>query len=99
MSVTKFDNEEDVLRMANDTNYGLAAGVMSQNTDTINRAVRHLRAGTVWINTYHVFDNATPFGGFKDSGVGREKGAAALENYLQTKCVVQPLHGDGAWYR
>merc|ERR1712048_212290 len=99
MSVTKFETEEEAIRMANDTNYGLAAGVMSRNTDTLNRVIRHLRAGTVWVNTYHVFDNATPFGGYKDSGVGREKGAAVLENYLQNKTVIQPLHGDACWYR
>jgi len=99
MSVNKFETEAEAIRMANDTNYGLAAGVMSQNTDTINRVTRHLKAGTVWVNTYHVFDNATPFGGYKDSGMGREKGVNAVDNYLQTKTVVQPLHGESAWYR
>lgn len=99
MHLTKFDSEDEVVARANDTNYGLAAGLMTDNAHTINRMSRKLRAGTVWVNTYNIFDQSTPFGGFKDSGVGREKGQYALNNYLQTKCVIQPLAGDLGWYR
>lgn len=100
MGLQKFKTEEEVVARANDTNFGLAAGVMSNNTDRINRVQRQLKAGTVWINSYSVFDNSTPFGGYKDSGVGREKGKGALDNYLQTKTIIQPLTGDNSsWYR
>jgi len=99
MAITKFDSEDEVVARANDTNFGLAAGILSQNTDIINRVSRKLKAGTIWVNCYHVFDNSTPFGGYKESGFGREKGTMALDNYLQTKTVTQPLHGDASWYR
>lgn len=100
MHVAKWENEDDLVARANDTNYGLACGIMSENTHTINRLSRKIKAGTVWVNTYNVFDQSTPFGGYKDSGVGREKGQYALNNYLQTKCVIQPLGGgDLGWYR
>jgi acyl-CoA reductase-like NAD-dependent aldehyde dehydrogenase len=99
MALQKFNNEDDVIARANNTNYGLGAGIITQNTDTVNRVSRRLRAGTVWVNTYHIFDNNTPFGGYKDSGVGREKGAEALDNYLINKTVVQTLKGDSGWYR
>jgi len=99
MGVTKFSDEDEVIRRANDSNFGLAAGVFSENVHTINRVSRRLRAGTVWVNCYNNFDAATPFGGYKESGVGREKGAEALKNYLQTKTVIQPLQGEVGWMR
>lgn len=99
MGVSKFSSEDEVIARANDSNFGLAAGVFTNDVHTINRVTRRLKAGTIWVNCYNVFDNATPFGGYKESGVGREKGPDALKNYLQTKTVVQPMTGDLGWYR
>lgn len=97
MGIAKFKDEADVIRRANDTNFGLAAGLFSSNVHTINRVQRHIKAGTIWVNCYNIFDNATPFGGYKDSGVGREKGEDALKNYLATKTITMPIQGDPAW--
>lgn len=80
-----------VVARANDSAYGLASGVFSNNLDTINTLTRALRAGTVWVNSYNLFDSAVPFGGYKESGLGREKGEYALECYTQVKAVYQPL--------
>ena len=80
-----------MIRRANDTHYGLAAGIFSQNVDTINTLTRALRVGTVWVNCYNLYDAAIPFGGYKMSGHGREKGEYSLENYLQVKAVCTPL--------
>lgn len=99
MGISKFSTEDEVISRANNSNFGLAAGLFSQNPATINRVSRRIRAGTVWVNCYNNFDSATPFGGYKDSGVGREKGVHALHNYLQTKSVIQPLVGNTGWYR
>jgi phenylacetaldehyde dehydrogenase len=86
-----FDEPEDLVPMANDSNYGLAAGVFTKDLSKAHRTAKMLRAGTVWINTYHVFDAAMPFGGYKESGWGREMGSQVLENYLETKSVVAAL--------
>ena len=87
---------DEVIERANRTRYGLAAGVFTKNVDTANRVMRALRAGTVWINCFDVFDAAIPFGGYKMSGIGREKGIYSLQNYLQVKAVVTPLKNP-AW--
>ena len=87
---------DEVIRRANTTRYGLAAGVFTQNIDTANTLTRALRTGTVWINCFDVFDAAIPFGGYKMSGMGREKGIYSLHNYLQVKAVVTPLKNP-AW--
>jgi aldehyde dehydrogenase (NAD+) len=97
MGITKFKDEAEVLRRANDTNFGLAAAIFTSNINTATRVQRHIKAGTIWINTYNVFDNATPFGGYKESGVGREKGREALNNYVVTKTITMPIQGDPAW--
>jgi len=97
MGISKFSDESDVIRRANASRYGLAAGIFTGSLDTATRVQRHLRAGTIWINCYNVFDNATPFGGYKESGVGREKGQEALKNYTSTKCVTMPISGDPRW--
>jgi len=97
MGLSSFSDEADVLARANDTEFGLAAGLFSSNIDTVNRVSRGLKAGTVWVNTYNVFDNNSPFGGYKNSGVGREKGEYALDNYTAVKCVTMPLVGDPSW--
>ncbi|XP_044494509.1 benzaldehyde dehydrogenase, mitochondrial [Mangifera indica] len=95
-SILKFKDLDEVIRRANTTRYGLAAGVFTQNIDTANTLMRALRAGTVWINCFDVFDAAIPFGGYKMSGQGREKGIYGLNSYLQVKAVVTPLKNP-AW--
>jgi phenylacetaldehyde dehydrogenase len=86
-----FESPDEIIPVANDTNYGLAAGVFTRDIPKAHRTAKRLRAGTVWINTYHVFDAAMPFGGYKQSGWGREMGHQVLENYLETKSVVTAL--------
>ena len=86
-----FDSQEEIIAPANETNYGLAAGVFTNDLSKAHRTAKRLRAGTVWINTYHVFDAAMPFGGYKESGWGREMGHQVLNNYLETKSVVTAL--------
>ncbi|CAN6477537.1 unnamed protein product [Victoria cruziana] len=95
-TILKFKDLDEVIRRANESHYGLAAGVFTKNLDTANTLMRALRVGSVWINCYFVFDAAIPFGGFKMSGLGREKGAYGLQNYLQVKAVVTPLKNP-AW--
>lgn len=87
---------DEVIKRANETRYGLAAGVFTKNGDIANRMMRALKVGTVWINCFDVFDAAIPFGGYKMSGIGREKGIYSLNNYLQVKAVVSPLKNP-AW--
>jgi phenylacetaldehyde dehydrogenase len=86
-----FETVEDIVPVANDTRYGLAAGVFTRDISKAHRTAKRLRAGTVWINCYHVFDAAMPFGGYKESGWGREMGHQVLDNYLETKAVVTAL--------
>jgi phenylacetaldehyde dehydrogenase len=86
-----FESQEEIIAPANETNYGLAAGVFTNDISKAHRTAKRLRAGTVWINTYHVFDAAMPFGGYKESGWGREMGHQVLDNYLETKSVVTAL--------
>ncbi|KAJ1439045.1 Aldehyde/histidinol dehydrogenase [Sesbania bispinosa] len=95
-SILKFKDIDEVIRRANTTRYGLAAGVFTKSVNTANTLMRALRAGTVWVNCFDVFDAAIPFGGYKMSGIGREKGIYSLHNYLQVKAVVSPLKNP-AW--
>ncbi len=83
-----FSSMDDLLRRANETNYGLAAGVWTRDISKAHLVAEQLRAGTVWVNCYNVFDAALPFGGYKQSGWGREMGHEALELYTETKAVV-----------
>jgi phenylacetaldehyde dehydrogenase len=82
-----FDDPEELLPRANDTVYGLAAGVWTKDISKAHRLAANLRAGTVWVNCYNIFDAALPFGGYKQSGWGREMGKDVLELYTQTKAV------------
>nr|AAK58370.1 T-cytoplasm male sterility restorer factor 2 [Zea mays] len=95
-SILKFKDLNEVIKRANASQYGLAAGVFTNSLDTANTLTRALRAGTVWVNCFDVFDAAIPFGGYKMSGMGREKGVDSLKNYLQVKAVVTPIK-NAAW--
>jgi phenylacetaldehyde dehydrogenase len=89
---TPFGEIDDALiAEANNTVYGLAAGVWGKDVGRAQQVAHRLRAGTVWINCYHVFDAALPFGGYKQSGWGREMGQAVLSNYLETKAITTRL--------
>ena len=88
LAVIPFDDEEEAIRIANATPYGLAAGVWTENLSRAMRMSRALQAGQVWVNTYRALAVQTPFGGFKESGFGREKGMQALDEYLATKNVM-----------
>jgi betaine-aldehyde dehydrogenase len=87
LSVIPFSNEEEAIHIANDTEYGLAAGVWSNNIFRALRVIRQLRAGITWINTYHPTFNEMPWGGYKQSGWGRELGLHGIEGYLETKQI------------
>ena len=86
-----FDDPEEILLRANDSVYGLAAGIWTKDISKAHRLAAGLRAGTVWINCYNIFDAALPFGGYKQSGWGREMGKDVLELYTQTKAVCARL--------
>jgi len=88
MSIMKFKGVDEVIERANNSQYGLAAAVVTKSVDNAIKISNGIRAGTVWVNCYDQFDSTTPFGGFKDSGLGRELGEAGLRNYLETKTVV-----------
>ncbi|SJM29439.1 aldehyde dehydrogenase family protein [Mesorhizobium delmotii] len=87
ISALPFDTLDEAVERANDTPYGLAAGVFTRNVATAHQLSRKIRAGSVWVNTYHAIDPAVPFGGYKMSGYGREGGAEHLDEYLNTKGV------------
>ena len=87
LSIIRFDSDDEAIDIANDIDYGLAAGIWTQS---INRAIKvsnALRAGTIWVNTYRAVSFLSPFGGYKQSGFGRENGIEAIREYLQTKSV------------
>lgn len=87
LSVLKFRTDDEAVALANDTPYGLAAGMWSQSLERAITMPRRLRAGTVWVNAYRVVSYMAPFGGFKASGIGRENGKAAIYEYLEAKSV------------
>ncbi|XP_014665490.1 PREDICTED: aldehyde dehydrogenase, mitochondrial-like [Priapulus caudatus] len=89
--ILRFDSMEEVCDRANSSMYGLAAAVFTKDLDKAMMASQNLRAGTVWINMYNNFDAAAPFGGYKMSGNGREKGEYALEEYTEVKCVMMKV--------
>jgi aldehyde dehydrogenase (NAD+) len=94
LSVITFDTEEEAIRIANDTRYGLAAGIWTQNVQRAHRVATQLRAGSVWVNAYRVTAPFAPFGGFKHSGIGRENGQDGLDAFLETKTVWVELSGN-----
>ena len=88
----KFETIEEAIKRANETNYGLAAGVCSNDIARAMGIAKCLRAGTVWINNYGDSDIGLPFGGYKESGWGRDKGEYALENYMEVKTISFPIN-------
>jgi aldehyde dehydrogenase (NAD+) len=93
MSILTFEDWEDLIRRANNTFYGLAAAIWTRNISSAHEFAKRVRAGTVWVNCYDVFDAAAPFGGFKMSGQGRELGEEGLKAYTECKTVTVSLDG------
>ncbi|WP_428528342.1 betaine-aldehyde dehydrogenase [Roseibium sp.] len=93
LSVLDFDDEDDVIARANDTEFGLAAAVFTKDIQRAHRVIDQLQAGTCWINTYNLTPIEMPFGGYKKSGMGRENGHAAIEYYSQIKSVYVEMGG------
>lgn len=87
VTVTKFKTVDEVIKMANDSEYGLAAGIHTSNINNAIKLSENINAGTVWVNTYNDFHHMVPFGGFNASGLGREMGIESLDNYTQVKAV------------
>jgi acyl-CoA reductase-like NAD-dependent aldehyde dehydrogenase len=87
VAIIPFSEPEEAVEIGNATSYGLAAGVWTRDIGKAHRVASELKAGTVWVNTYNMFDVASPFGGYKQSGFGRENGVYAIENYSQIKSV------------
>ena len=87
VAVTAFDDEDEAIALANDTPYGLASGLWTTRLDRAHRVAAAIDAGTVWVNTYGMFDPVASYGGRHASGFGRELGVESLDPYLQTKTV------------
>jgi len=91
LSIIEFDEEQQAIEIANDTDYGLVAGVWTSSTGRAVRMSRALKAGTVWVNTYRTYSYMMPFGGVKRSGLGRESGIEAINEFLETKSVMMSI--------
>jgi aldehyde dehydrogenase (NAD+) len=87
LAVLAFDELEEAIALANQSKYGLAAGIWTRDVSKAHQVARAIKAGTVWVNTYNLYDSAAPFGGYKASGFGRDLGREALDGYLETKTV------------
>lgn len=94
LSAYKFTDEDEAIRLANDTRYGLAGAIWTKDVQRAHRVAARVRAGSVWINDYRVVGPGMPFGGFKDSGLGRENGIDAINEYTETKSVFVELTGE-----
>jgi aldehyde dehydrogenase (NAD+) len=94
-TVQTFSDYEEAIEIANHTDFGLAAGIVTESTDTVHTAAGDLEAGIVYVNAYGPIRPEGPYGGFKRSGIGRDLGEAALEHYRQTKTVYVNLDGPG----
>ncbi|HJV04919.1 MAG TPA: aldehyde dehydrogenase family protein [Actinomycetota bacterium] len=102
LSIIRYDGVDEAVRIANDSPYGLAAGVWSRDIPRALQVVNRLRAGTVWVNDFHLISPAAPFGGYKQSGIGREHGEWGLKNYLEVKTVhvnQVPTRDQKFWYQ
>jgi aldehyde dehydrogenase len=88
LAVTTFKDMDEALELANDTDYGLGAGVWSRNGNIAYHMGRNIQAGRVWTNCYHAYPAHAAFGGYKQSGIGRETHKMMLEHYQQTKCLL-----------
>jgi acyl-CoA reductase-like NAD-dependent aldehyde dehydrogenase len=93
ISVITFTDEDDLIKQANETIYGLSAGIWTRDITRAHRFAKEVKAGVIWINTFNMFNAASPFGGYKQSGYGREMGKHALELYTQVKSVWVDLSG------
>ena len=93
MSVLSFEREDEVIARANDTDFGLSGAVFTTDVRRAHRVANRIQAGIVWINDYNVTPPQVPFGGYKQSGMGRENGLAAIEHYTQLKTIYTNL-GD-----
>ncbi|CAL0323982.1 unnamed protein product [Lupinus luteus] len=94
MVLSKFKTIEEAIKTANNTRYGLAAGIVTKNMDIANTVSRSIHAGIIWINCFFAFDIDCPFGGFKMSGFGKDYGLEALHKYLQAKSVATPIYNS-----
>uniref|UniRef100_A0A5B7A9T1 Aldehyde dehydrogenase 1 n=1 Tax=Davidia involucrata TaxID=16924 RepID=A0A5B7A9T1_DAVIN len=94
MSLMKFKTIDEVIKRANATKYGLAAGIVTKDLNVANTVSRSIRAGIIWINCYFAFDHDCPCGGYKMSGFGKEFGLESLDKYLQVKSVVTPIYNS-----
>jgi (Z)-2-((N-methylformamido)methylene)-5-hydroxybutyrolactone dehydrogenase len=88
LAILSFETEEEAIKLANDVSYGLVAGVWTKSLSRAMRIPKHLKVGTVWVNTYRTYSAMVPFGGMKASGIGRENGIEAINEYLETKSVI-----------
>jgi acyl-CoA reductase-like NAD-dependent aldehyde dehydrogenase len=99
VAVVPFTDEAEALREANSVPFGLGAAVWTRDVSRAHRVAQAVRAGIVWINDYHRIDPASPWGGFKMSGIGRENGLEAIRNYTEVKSVWVTLHDrPNRWY-
>ena len=96
LSVIKFNDETEAVHIANDVRFGLGAGVWTNDISRAFRVSQNIKAGTVWVNTYRAVSFMSPFGGYKDSGIGRENGKEAIREYVQTKSVWLNIGADTA---